>query len=158
LSPRKTQKQLRHKEGNRGEKLREGRLYPKNRGKKEREGRKAIMAAAAPPETALPAAAGPAYDGEEDDKEQCRICLFPAEADRPLRHPCACHGSIRFVHDDCQFRWMAIRRLQRCEVSIVSRLLLLWFPGPGRVFSPLSTPSLVPQVRSSRPPWATLHS
>jgi E3 ubiquitin-protein ligase MARCH6 len=74
-------------------------------------------AAAAPPETALPAAVGPAYDDEDDEEEQCRICRFPAAADRPLRHPCACHGSIRFVHDDCQFRWMAIRRLQRCEVS-----------------------------------------
>jgi E3 ubiquitin-protein ligase MARCH6 len=76
------------------------------------------MAAAAPPETALPAAAGPAYEDEdeEEDEEQCRICRLPAEADRPLRHPCACHGSIRFVHDDCQLRWMAIRRLHRCEV------------------------------------------
>ncbi|VAI76988.1 unnamed protein product [Triticum turgidum subsp. durum] len=56
------------------------------------------MAAVPPPETALSSAA----DGSDDeDGDQCRICRFPAEADRPLRRPCACSGSIRFVHDDC---------------------------------------------------------
>ncbi|XP_051224322.1 probable E3 ubiquitin ligase SUD1 [Lolium perenne] len=93
------------------------------------------MAAAAPPETALPAAAGPACEDEEEDEEQCRICRLPAEADRPLRHPCACHGSIRFVHDDCQLRWMAIRRLHRCEVCKrpISTCLLYAADAPARL-------------------------
>ncbi|KAM0840037.1 hypothetical protein ACQ4PT_059930 [Festuca glaucescens] len=58
-----------------------------------------------------------AADGSEDeDGDQCRICRFPAEADRPLRRPCACSGSIRFVHDDCLLRWLATSRQSRCEV------------------------------------------
>ncbi|CAL5009345.1 unnamed protein product [Urochloa decumbens] len=48
--------------------------------------------------------------GEEEEEDACRICHLPAEADRPLRHPCACRGSIRFVHDDCLLRWLATRR------------------------------------------------
>ncbi|KAF8712554.1 hypothetical protein HU200_028305 [Digitaria exilis] len=47
---------------------------------------------------------------EEEEEEACRICHLPAEAGRPLRHPCACRGSIRFVHDDCLLRWLATRR------------------------------------------------
>jgi E3 ubiquitin-protein ligase MARCH6 len=72
-------------------------------------------AAAPPPETALVSSA----DGSDDeDGDQCRICRFPAEADRPLRRPCACSGSIRFVHDDCLLRWLATSRQSRCEVGI----------------------------------------
>ncbi|KAM0871719.1 hypothetical protein ACQ4PT_039205 [Festuca glaucescens] len=75
--------------------------------------------AAAPPETLLPSADDPAYAEEE---EQCPICRFPAEADRPLRRPCACRGSIQFVHDECQLQWMAIRHERECEVF--KRLIL----------------------------------
>ncbi|XP_037466247.1 probable E3 ubiquitin ligase SUD1 isoform X4 [Triticum dicoccoides] len=72
-----------------------------------------MAAVVPPPETALSSAA----DGSDDeDGDQCRICRFPAEADRPLRRPCACSGSIRFVHDDCLLRWLATSRQSRCEV------------------------------------------
>ena len=63
-----------------------------------------------------------------EEEEECRICRLPAEPARPLRRPCACRGSIRFVHDDCQLQWIATRHQKRCEVlhlsSIVSRLLI----------------------------------
>ncbi|OEL19691.1 putative E3 ubiquitin ligase SUD1 [Dichanthelium oligosanthes] len=67
------------------------------------------------------AAIAPLPPGEEEKEEEdaCRICHLPAEADRPLRHPCACRGSIKFVHDDCLLRWLATRRgssASRCEV------------------------------------------
>ncbi|GJN12693.1 hypothetical protein PR202_ga30996 [Eleusine coracana subsp. coracana] len=54
----------------------------------------------------------------EAEEDTCRICHLPAEAERPLRHPCACRGTIRFVHDDCLLRWLATRRTSpsRCEV------------------------------------------
>ncbi|VAH23691.1 unnamed protein product [Triticum turgidum subsp. durum] len=65
--------------------------------------------------------------GEEEAEEQlCRICRLPAEAERPLRSPCACRGSIRFVHDECQLRWIAARGKPLCEVcnrGITTRLL-----------------------------------
>ncbi|XP_044984994.1 probable E3 ubiquitin ligase SUD1 isoform X2 [Hordeum vulgare subsp. vulgare] len=77
----------------------------------------ATATATAPPETALPAGDGPGYDDDDDyEEEECRICRLPAEAGRPLRRPCACRGSIRFVHDDCQLRWRAARQKNRCEV------------------------------------------
>ncbi|XBI84346.1 hypothetical protein VPH35_092679 [Triticum aestivum] len=76
----------------------------------------AAATATAPPGTALPAADGPGYDGDDYEGDECRICRLPAEADRPLRRPCACRGSIRFVHDDCQLRWLAARQQNRCEV------------------------------------------
>lgn len=69
----------------------------------------------------------PPGEAEGDDEDACRICHLPAEAGRPLRHPCACRGSIRFVHDDCLLRWLSTRRgfssasssSPRCEVRIV---------------------------------------
>ncbi|VAH11539.1 hypothetical protein VPH35_005302 [Triticum aestivum] len=71
-----------------------------------------MAAAATPsPEMALPAA------DDKEDEDECRICRLPADADRPLRRPCGCRGSMRFVHDDCQLQWIARRRkLPRCEV------------------------------------------
>ncbi|XP_044336139.1 uncharacterized protein [Triticum aestivum] len=30
--------------------------------------------------------------------------------------PCACRGSIRFVHDDCQLQWLSTTCQRRCEV------------------------------------------
>ncbi|VAH23682.1 unnamed protein product [Triticum turgidum subsp. durum] len=77
------------------------------------------MAAAATPSpaTALPPADDPGHDADKEEEEECRICRLPADADRPLRRPCGCRGSMRFVHDDCQLQWIARRRkLPRCEV------------------------------------------
>ncbi|KAL6659619.1 hypothetical protein ACP70R_003659 [Stipagrostis hirtigluma subsp. patula] len=53
-----------------------------------------------------------------EEEDVCRICHLPGEpeAERPLRHPCACRGSIRFVHDDCLLRWLATRPSPSCEV------------------------------------------
>ena len=81
-----------------------------------------MAAAATPsPETALPAADGPGYDDDKEEEDECRICRLAAEGDRPLRRPCGCRGSMRFVHDDCQLQWIARRRkFPRCEVSNLS--------------------------------------
>ncbi|XP_040258621.1 uncharacterized protein [Aegilops tauschii subsp. strangulata] len=54
--------------------------------------------------------------GTEEEEQKCRICRHPAEPERPLRHPCACRGNIRFVHDDYQLRWLSTTRQRRCEV------------------------------------------
>ncbi|KAM3198171.1 hypothetical protein ACQJBY_073348 [Aegilops geniculata] len=44
-------------------------------------------------------------------------------ASRPRRTaPCACRGSIRFVHDDCQLRWLTTRQRPRCEGVITKRM------------------------------------
>ncbi|XP_047044872.1 probable E3 ubiquitin ligase SUD1 isoform X1 [Lolium rigidum] len=97
-----------------------------------------MAAAAASPETALPPTADPEYEEDDDGEEECRICRLPAEADRPLRRPCACRGSIKFVHDDCQLRWLAARHQNQCEVCnfVISTRPLYAADAPARL--PLS--------------------
>jgi E3 ubiquitin-protein ligase DOA10 len=36
----------------------------------------------------------------------CRICQGEGADSRPLRHPCRCTGSIKFVHEDCLQMWI----------------------------------------------------
>ncbi|XP_010447358.1 PREDICTED: probable E3 ubiquitin ligase SUD1 [Camelina sativa] len=46
----------------------------------------------------------------------CRICQSPDEPNNPLRHPCACRGSLKFVHSDCLFLWLNRRKRNHCEI------------------------------------------
>ncbi|CAG7877882.1 unnamed protein product [Brassica rapa] len=53
----------------------------------------------------------------EDDEDQCRICRSPEEPGNPLRYPCLCRGSIKFVHQHCLRTWLNRRRgNNKCEV------------------------------------------
>ncbi|KAL4581184.1 hypothetical protein LXL04_017394 [Taraxacum kok-saghyz] len=57
------------------------------------------------------------YDDDDDDEEDvCRICRNPGDADNPLRYPCACSGSIKFVHQDCLLQWLNHSNARQCEV------------------------------------------
>ncbi|KAK1269194.1 hypothetical protein QJS04_geneDACA006384 [Acorus gramineus] len=55
-------------------------------------------------------------DEEEEEGDVCRICRNPGEADNPLRYPCACSGSIKFVHQDCLLQWLNHSNARHCEV------------------------------------------
>ncbi|KAL0799141.1 hypothetical protein Bca101_054316 [Brassica carinata] len=55
-------------------------------------------------------------DEEEDDQDVCRICRTPGDTDKHLQYPCACSGSIKFVHQDCLLQWLDYRKAHRCEV------------------------------------------
>ncbi|KAG7540634.1 Zinc finger RING-CH-type [Arabidopsis thaliana x Arabidopsis arenosa] len=46
----------------------------------------------------------------------CRICQSPEEPDNPLRHPCACRGSLKYIHSDCLFLWLNRRKRNHCEI------------------------------------------
>ncbi|XP_023635091.1 probable E3 ubiquitin ligase SUD1 [Capsella rubella] len=46
----------------------------------------------------------------------CRIFQSPEEPDNPLRHPCACRGSLKFIHSDCLFLWLNRRKCNHCEI------------------------------------------
>ncbi|XP_076956303.1 putative E3 ubiquitin ligase SUD1 isoform X2 [Bidens hawaiensis] len=46
----------------------------------------------------------------------CRICHNTGDVDNPLRYPCACKGSIKFVHQDCLLQWLDHSHARRCEV------------------------------------------
>jgi len=50
------------------------------------------------------------------DDDVCRICRAGAEANRPLYHPCACSGSIKYVHEDCLLKWIKHSQASQCEL------------------------------------------
>ncbi|XP_057546361.1 probable E3 ubiquitin ligase SUD1 [Amaranthus tricolor] len=56
------------------------------------------------------------FDDDDEDEDVCRICRNPGEADNPLRYPCACSGSIKFVHQDCLLQWLNHSNARQCEV------------------------------------------
>ncbi|XP_076887469.1 putative E3 ubiquitin ligase SUD1 [Bidens hawaiensis] len=57
------------------------------------------------------------YDDDNDDEgDVCRICRNPGDEDNPLRYPCACSGSIKFVHQDCLLQWLNHSNARNCEV------------------------------------------
>ncbi|KAJ0641148.1 putative Zinc finger, RING-CH-type, Zinc finger, RING/FYVE/PHD-type [Helianthus annuus] len=56
------------------------------------------------------------YDDDDDeDGDVCRICRNPGDVDNPLRYPCACSGSIKFVHQDCLLQWLNHSNARQCE-------------------------------------------
>ncbi|KAK4848366.1 hypothetical protein QYF36_012124 [Acer negundo] len=57
-----------------------------------------------------------ADEEEEEEEDVCRICRNPGDADNPLRYPCACSGSIKFVHQDCLLQWLNHSNARQCEV------------------------------------------
>ncbi|XP_011625609.1 probable E3 ubiquitin ligase SUD1 isoform X2 [Amborella trichopoda] len=58
------------------------------------------------------------HNEEEEDEEDdvCRICRNPGDAENPLRYPCACSGSIKFVHQECLLQWLDHSNARQCEV------------------------------------------
>ncbi|KAG2249902.1 hypothetical protein Bca52824_089530 [Brassica carinata] len=65
---------------------------------------------------------------KNEDVDICRICQSPEEPNNPLRHPCACRGSLKYVHTDCIFLWINRRRLTHCEVqNLLSFFLFPYF-------------------------------
>ncbi|KAI3938377.1 hypothetical protein MKW98_015276 [Papaver atlanticum] len=55
-------------------------------------------------------------EDEEEEEKICRICHIPGDSENPLQYPCACSGSIKFVHPKCLLQWMKQRITPACEV------------------------------------------
>ncbi|CAF1215439.1 unnamed protein product [Rotaria sordida] len=72
-------------------------------------------------------------ENDAADVDICRVCRCEATTDRPLFYPCLCHGSIRFVHDDCLIQWLKISRKEECELC-----------GTKFRFTPIYHPSMPP--------------
>ncbi|MCL7031146.1 hypothetical protein MKW94_027456 [Papaver nudicaule] len=53
---------------------------------------------------------------EEEEEKICRICHGPGDSKNPLQYPCACSGSIKFVHPKCLLRWVKQQNTFQCEV------------------------------------------
>ena len=66
------------------------------------------------------------YEEEEEEEEEdvCRICRNPGDSDNPLRYPCACSGSIKYVHQDCLLQWLNHSNARQCEVRLSLSLSL----------------------------------
>ncbi|GMH18142.1 hypothetical protein Nepgr_019983 [Nepenthes gracilis] len=56
------------------------------------------------------------YDDDDEEGDVCRICRYPGDAVNSLRYPCACSGSIKFVHQDCLIQWLNHSNARQCEV------------------------------------------
>ncbi|GLJ18519.1 hypothetical protein SUGI_0329170 [Cryptomeria japonica] len=52
----------------------------------------------------------------EEDEDVCRICRTNGDADNQLYYPCACSGSIKYVHQDCLLQWLNHSNARQCEV------------------------------------------
>nr|VDD48234.1 unnamed protein product [Brassica oleracea] len=55
-------------------------------------------------------------DDDDDGGDLCRICRSPEGPNDPLRYPCACRGSIKYVHQECLRLWLNRRGYKQCEV------------------------------------------
>ncbi|XP_071688970.1 probable E3 ubiquitin ligase SUD1 [Rutidosis leptorrhynchoides] len=55
-------------------------------------------------------------DDDDEDGDVCRICRNSGDVDNPLRYPCVCSGSIKFVHQDCLLRWLNHSNAPKCEI------------------------------------------
>ncbi|MCL7026683.1 hypothetical protein MKW94_008584 [Papaver nudicaule] len=61
------------------------------------------------------------HDDEEEEEEEeeekiCRICHGSGDSENPLQYPCACSGTIKFVHPKCLLHWMKQQITFECEV------------------------------------------
>ncbi|KAF3534679.1 hypothetical protein DY000_02036772 [Brassica cretica] len=65
---------------------------------------------------ALPAEESDKDDDDDDGGDLCRICRSPEGPNDPLRYPCACRGSIKYVHQECLRLWLNRRGYKQCEV------------------------------------------
>lgn len=66
------------------------------------------------------------YDDDEDE-DVCRICRNSGDVDNPLRYPCACSGSIKFVHQDCLLQWLNHSNAHHCEVYFLLFYIFVYF-------------------------------
>lgn len=55
-------------------------------------------------------------DGNEEEEDVCRICRTSGEINSPLYYPCACSGSIKYVHQECLLQWLNHSNTRHCEV------------------------------------------
>eukprot|EP01018_Ginkgo_biloba_P022941 Gb_33867 [translate_table: standard] len=57
----------------------------------------------------------PSISNDEEEEDVCRICRNNGDLQHPLHYPCACSGSIKYVHQDCLLQWLNHSNARRCE-------------------------------------------
>ena len=57
---------------------------------------------------------------DHDDEKICRICYEEDENISKLLYPCACSGSIKYIHDHCLREWIKTKNIRiknyKCEL------------------------------------------
>lgn len=53
-------------------------------------------------------------DGSEEGF--CRVCRCKGTPTNPLRHPCKCKGSVKWIHEECLGEWLKHSRKYECEL------------------------------------------
>lgn len=60
------------------------------------------------------------YKKKDDDNESedvfCRVCRCKGTLENPLRHPCKCKGSVKWIHEECLGEWLKHSRKYECEL------------------------------------------
>ena len=55
--------------------------------------------------------------GEEEEEEAfCRVCRCRGTPSNPLRHPCKCKGSVKWIHEECLGEWLKRSKKYECEL------------------------------------------
>ncbi|CAK9294952.1 unnamed protein product [Gordionus sp. m RMFG-2023] len=55
-------------------------------------------------------------DINEESDDICRVCRSEGSLDNPLFYPCVCHGTIKYVHQDCLVQWLKYSKKESCEL------------------------------------------
>jgi hypothetical protein len=53
----------------------------------------------------------------------CRICYEEAHSDNPLLSPCACKGTIAFIHSYCLHSWIRVSQTHHCKLCNTAYIL-----------------------------------
>ncbi|XP_022255063.1 E3 ubiquitin-protein ligase MARCH6-like, partial [Limulus polyphemus] len=51
-----------------------------------------------------------------NETDMCRICRSQGMPGSPLYYPCACTGSMKYVHEECLMQWLKYSKNEFCEV------------------------------------------
>ncbi|XP_076357945.1 E3 ubiquitin-protein ligase MARCHF6-like [Tachypleus tridentatus] len=51
-----------------------------------------------------------------NETDMCRICRSQGMPGSPLYYPCACTGSMKYVHEECLMQWLKYSTNEFCEV------------------------------------------
>ena len=67
-------------------------------------------------------------DGDDGngDGATCRICLVFEQDISKLSSPCACKGTLQYVHESCLFGWIDQSTATRCEAGVKLPCRLVW--------------------------------
>ncbi|KAL8699047.1 MAG: hypothetical protein Q9224_001583 [Gallowayella concinna] len=109
----------------------------------------------------------PAFDPAHNDQRReslneadtCRICRSEATVNEPLKYPCKCIGSIKFVHQHCLVEWLSHSQKKHCELCKTPfRFTKLYDPNmPATVPILVFLRQVVAHTWKSLVAWSRLH-